>query len=62
LPLDNIQKFGGSAPAATAVVQTNTEKPAEVKTVTKTETTSSVKVYMLFRQKTIIIKYQDSST
>lgn len=36
LPLDNIQKFGGSAPAATAVVQTTTitEKPAEVKTVT----------------------------
>lgn len=43
LPLDNIQKFGGSASAATAVVQTNTEKPAEVKTVTKTETTSSDK-------------------
>ena len=45
LPLDNIQKFGGSAPAA--VVQTTTtttiEKPAEVKTVTKTETTSSDK-------------------
>ncbi|UQB67737.1 LysM peptidoglycan-binding domain-containing protein [Epilithonimonas zeae] len=42
LPLDNIQKFGGSVPAA-AVVQTTTtttEKPAEVKTVTKTETTS----------------------
>lgn len=45
LPLDNIQKFGGSAPVA-AVVQTTTtttEKPAEVKTVTKTETTSSDK-------------------
>lgn len=45
LPLDNIQKFGGSAPAT--VVQTTTttttEKPAEVKTVTKTETTSSDK-------------------
>ncbi|GGG46377.1 amino acid ABC transporter substrate-binding protein [Epilithonimonas arachidiradicis] len=45
LPLDNIQKFGGSAPAATAAVQTTTitEKPAEVKTVTKTETASSDK-------------------
>lgn len=45
LPLDTIQKFGGSAPAT--VVQTTTttttEKPAEVKTVTKTETTSSDK-------------------
>lgn len=45
LPLENIQKFGGSAPAT--VVQTTTttttEKPAEVKTVTKTETTSSDK-------------------
>lgn len=44
LPLDNLQKFGGSAPAT--VVQTTTtttEKPAEVKTVTKTETTSSDK-------------------
>ncbi|WP_333850796.1 amino acid ABC transporter substrate-binding protein [Epilithonimonas sp.] len=46
LPLDNIQKFGGSAPVATAVVQTTTtttEKPAEVKTVTKTEMASSDK-------------------
>ncbi|WP_313099837.1 LysM peptidoglycan-binding domain-containing protein [Epilithonimonas sp.] len=45
LPLDNIQKFGGSAPVA-AVVQTTTtttEKPAEVKTVTKTEMASSDK-------------------
>ncbi|WP_313306450.1 LysM peptidoglycan-binding domain-containing protein [Epilithonimonas hominis] len=45
LPLDNLQKFGGSAPAT--VVQTTTttttEKPAEVKTVTKTETNSSDK-------------------
>jgi len=45
LPLDNIQKFGGSAPAT--VVQTTTttktEKPTEVKTVNKTETTSSDK-------------------
>lgn len=46
LPLDNIQKFGGSAPVATAGVQTTTtttEKPADVKTVTKTETASSDK-------------------
>ncbi|WP_312823038.1 LysM peptidoglycan-binding domain-containing protein [Epilithonimonas sp.] len=45
LPLDNIQKFGGSVPAT--VVQTTTttttEKPTEVKTVTKTETDSSDK-------------------
>ena len=45
LPLENIQKFEGSAPAT--VVQTTTttttEKPAEVKTVTKTETTFSDK-------------------
>ncbi len=45
LPLDNIQKFGGSS--STKVSQTTTattsEKPAEVKTVTKTETTSSDK-------------------
>ena len=42
LPLENIEKYAGSTP--TAVVQTTTttttEKPAEVKTVTKTETTS----------------------
>lgn len=45
LPLDNIQKFGGSAPATVAqtTTTTTTEKPAEVKTVTKTETTSSDK-------------------
>lgn len=45
LPLDNIQKFGGSVPATVAqtTTTTTTEKPAEVKTVTKTETTSSDK-------------------
>lgn len=42
LPLDNIQKFGGSAPATVAQT-TTTEKPAEVKTVTKTETASTNK-------------------
>lgn len=44
LPLDNIQKFGGSTQAN--IVQTTTTttvKPAEVKTVTKTETVSSDK-------------------
>lgn len=55
LPLDNIQKFGGSAPVATAVVQTTTttttEKPAEVKTVTKTETTSSDKGFYVVQTK-----------
>ena len=43
LPLDNIQKFGGSAPATVAQTTTTTEKPAEVKTVTKTETIPSDK-------------------
>ena len=45
LPLDNIQKFGGSAPATVAqtTTATTTEKPVEVKTVTKTETVSSDK-------------------
>lgn len=42
LPLDNIQKFGGST-TATVAQTTTTEKPMEVKTVTKTETTSSDK-------------------
>ncbi len=42
LPLDNIQKFGGSAIASQAT-KTVTEKPEDVKTVTKTETTSSDK-------------------
>ncbi len=42
LPLDNIQKFGGSAKASQAT-KTVTEKPEDVKTVTKTETTSSDK-------------------
>ena len=43
LPLDNIQKFGGSAPTTVSQTTTTTEKPAEVKTVAKTETTSSDK-------------------
>ena len=45
LPLDNIQKFGGSAPTTVAqtTTSTTTEKPAEVKTVAKTETISSEK-------------------
>ncbi|PZU91123.1 MAG: amino acid ABC transporter substrate-binding protein [Chryseobacterium sp.] len=43
LPLDNIQKFGGSVPATVAQTTTTTEKPAEVKPVTKTETTTSDK-------------------
>jgi len=43
LPLDNIQKFGGSAPASVVQTTTTTEKPAEVKTVIKTETASSDK-------------------
>lgn len=43
LPLDNIQKFGGSSSAIVAQTTTTTEKPSEVKTVTKTETASSDK-------------------
>ncbi len=43
LPLDNIQKFGGSSSATVAQTTTTTEKPSEVKTVTKTETASSDK-------------------
>lgn len=43
LPLDNIQKFGGSSSATVAQTTTTTEKPAEVKTVTKTEAASSDK-------------------
>lgn len=43
LPLDNIQKFGGSSSATVAQTTTTTEKPSEVKTVTKTETNSSDK-------------------
>ena len=43
LPLDNIQKFGGSAPV-TSVVETSTPvKSADAQTVTKTETASSDK-------------------
>ncbi len=42
LPSDNIQKFGGSATATVAQTKT-TERPTEVKTVTKTETISSDK-------------------
>ncbi|WP_034671630.1 amino acid ABC transporter substrate-binding protein [Epilithonimonas caeni] len=42
LPIDNIQKFGGSA-VTTVAQTTTTQKPAEVKTVNKTETTSSDK-------------------
>jgi len=45
LPLDNIQKFGGSTKGTVVQATTTTmaEKPTEVKTVTKTETTSSDK-------------------
>jgi len=43
LPLDNIQKFGSSAPATVVQTTTALEKPAEVKPVNKIETTSSDK-------------------
>lgn len=46
LPLDNIQKFGGSAPVISVVETTKTSTPAksaDAQTVTKTETTSSDK-------------------
>ena len=46
LPLDNIQKFGGSAPVTSIVETTKTSTPAksaDVQTVTKTETASSDK-------------------
>lgn len=46
LPLDNIQKFGGSAPVTSVVQSTKTSTPAksaDVQTVTKTETASSDK-------------------
>jgi len=49
LPLDNIQKFGGSTP--TNVVQTTTtrttEKPTEPKTVNKAETVSGKGLYVV---------------
>ncbi|WP_312760856.1 LysM peptidoglycan-binding domain-containing protein [Epilithonimonas sp.] len=46
LPLDNIQKFGGSAPVTSVVQSTKTSTPAksaDVQTVTKNETASSDK-------------------
>jgi len=52
LPLDNIQKFGGSTPAnIVQTITTTTVKPAEVKTVTKTETVSSGKGFYVVQAK-----------